>query len=161
MDRDADLERDACVGSERDFVAKYRHPFLVVHLEEDGDGAEFQTVASADFQPRPAEERIMRVVKRDGANQFSFITIGRAHNNDIVIGVKSVSKCHAVIKKTGERFAIADAGSKNGTELNGHILGRDPRAVKSGDEVRLSPRVSARFLDPKAAYRWIRAQADK
>jgi hypothetical protein len=41
--------------------------------------------------------------------------IGRAHNNDIRVSDISVSRCHAVIKRTKEGFIINDNNAKFGT----------------------------------------------
>jgi hypothetical protein len=160
---DPGLTSDARRISQEEFVRKYPHPFLAITVEVEDEEAEFRTIAASEpvlpssIGRTSYEESLARVVKRPGANNFSFITIGRAQNNDIIIGIKSVSKCHAVIQVTGAGFTIADAGSKNGTFLNQEMLSPHKHvAVNSGDEVTLPPRVTARFLDPERAYAWLR-----
>jgi DNA ligase (NAD+) len=45
------------------------------------------------------------------------ITIGRTSNNDVVINDSSVSRLHAYVRREGDKWVVADAGSKNGTKL--------------------------------------------
>jgi len=47
------------------------------------------------------------------------VTIGRAENADLTIYSNVVSKAHAVLIKVGERYAIRDLQSTNGTFVNG------------------------------------------
>ncbi len=54
-----------------------------------------------------------------GRSQFSFISVGRTKNNDIVVPDVSVSKFHAFFKTSRKRqFSLQDASSKNGTFLD-------------------------------------------
>lgn len=67
------------------------------------------------------------------------ISVGRARNKDVVLRHRSVSKFHAwfEVNDTGA-LCVADAGSKNGTRLNGELL--EPRTltpVHSGDRIRI------------------------
>jgi hypothetical protein len=65
------------------------------------------------------------LVKKPGASFPDRITIGRTHNNDIVIDDHSVSRLHAYVRQTGAGWVVADAGSKNGSWLRGARL--EPR----------------------------------
>ena len=62
--------------------------------------------------------------------------LGRSISCDVVITHKSVSRQHAFIYGLKGRFYIEDAGSTNGTIVNGKGLNRRVE-LKSGDEVRL------------------------
>ena len=79
------------------------------------------------------------------------VTVGRASSNDVVISDPSVSRMHALLKR-GESgvFLILDAGSSNGTTVNGiSVLARGqgpPSELKPGDDVRLG-RVECTFID--------------
>ena len=57
-------------------------------------------------------------ILRSGRSYFPHVTVGRVPNNDIVVPDTSVSKFHAYFKVEGERYFLADAGSRNGTRLN-------------------------------------------
>src|SRR4029079_9837898 len=66
------------------------------------------------------------------------ISVGPAHNSDIVLRHASVSKFHAWFEcdDSGE-FYVGDAKSKNGTKVNGsRITGQDLTRLVSGDEIR-------------------------
>jgi hypothetical protein len=102
------------------------------------------------------------VVKRDGANPYaSMITIGRARNNDLPITDISVSKLHAWIRRgqsgtwdAGE-FTITDAGSRNGTFVDGHEVLREPHPLPPGAKVRLGL-VEFLFVDPSGLHEALR-----
>lgn len=134
------------------------HPSPVLVFEAftpDSGEQSFSTVRS-----EPNEGSVMtvaRLAKRDGANAFaSMITIGRAPNNDIVIPAAAVSKFHAFIMLigSGDPHLLVDAGSSNGTSVNGKQLeARTERAkLESGAEVKLGTLravfyTSARFYE--------------
>jgi hypothetical protein len=68
------------------------------------------------------------------------VTIGRTANNDVILPDVSVSKFHAYFRLLGrERAQIVDAGSKNGTWLNGVRLPArgEPTLIQVGDALRL------------------------
>ena len=60
--------------------------------------------------------------------------VGRGPENDLQIIEPSVSRKHARILFTGDRFFIEDMGSQNGTQLNGHPISSYYQVeVKEGD----------------------------
>ena len=66
------------------------------------------------------------------------VSVGRAVNKDLVLRHGSISKFHAwfQIDEVGE-VSLTDAGSKNGTTLNGEALSpRMPVMVSDGDRIR-------------------------
>lgn len=82
------------------------------------------------------------------------LTIGR----DVACGLRlestEVSRRHATLTRDGESFVLADAGSTNGTLLNGSPLTAAP--VHDGDRIQLGPRgprllVAIRAEAPPAA----------
>ncbi len=64
------------------------------------------------------------------------VTLGRAADNAVPLGDPFCSSRHAVIRPTGDGFVVEDAGSKNGTYLNGRRL-EAPTALRTGDEIRV------------------------
>lgn len=62
--------------------------------------------------------------------------IGRAEECDIVVEDKSVSRHHAVILLSEAGARIRDLGSRNGTAVNGILVGTD-RRLRSGDKMQL------------------------
>jgi hypothetical protein len=68
---------------------------------------------------------VLPLAKKPGASFADRITIGRTHNNDLVIVDHSVSRFHAYVRQAGGGWVVADAGSKNGSWLRGSPL--EPR----------------------------------
>jgi hypothetical protein len=65
------------------------------------------------------------------------ISVGRAHNNDIVLRHSSVSKFHAWLEcDEGRAFYVGDAKSKNGTKVNGEPVAGELHRLDAGDEIR-------------------------
>ena len=70
------------------------------------------------------------------------ITLGRSGESDVVIPDRSVSRRHALIKRSDDgRMQVLDAGSSNGTSVNGrNVLTRGagpPSPLAPGDTLRL------------------------
>jgi serine phosphatase RsbU (regulator of sigma subunit)/pSer/pThr/pTyr-binding forkhead associated (FHA) protein len=63
-------------------------------------------------------------------------TVGRAPSCAIVLPDPSVSRLHAEIRVSGDGIEVADAGSRNGTFVNGARI-TQPVAIRQGDRVRL------------------------
>ena len=64
------------------------------------------------------------------------ITIGRSDDRTICLKDPTVSTLHCKLTRNGETFIIADAGSTNGTKVNGNPL-TEEYELKSGDTVRI------------------------
>jgi hypothetical protein len=51
------------------------------------------------------------------------VSVGRSRDNDVVIPDRSVSRRHAFLKReSGDSFSVHDAGSSNGTGVNGKTV---------------------------------------
>ncbi len=61
--------------------------------------------------------------------------IGRATDNDIVLGDASVSRHHAAIESSNGNFRMRDLGSQNGTFVRGERVNEAP--LNNGDPVRV------------------------
>jgi pSer/pThr/pTyr-binding forkhead associated (FHA) protein len=61
--------------------------------------------------------------------------IGRALDNDLVLGDTTVSRYHAVLELEKEVLFVRDLRSTNGTYLNGRRIERS--RIKEGDVLRL------------------------
>lgn len=78
------------------------------------------------------------LIKKPGASFPDRITIGRTVNNDIVIPDSSISRLHAYLRRDPNGWVLADAGSKNGSWLEGRTLAaRKELALPSRSELRL------------------------
>lgn len=67
------------------------------------------------------------------------ILVGRASSNDIHIDDKTISKLHARIRLAERSFFVEDAGSRNGTFLDGERI-VDRVEVMNGDAVSFGSR---------------------
>lgn len=90
------------------------------------------------------------VRKREGATGVMLdVTIGRTHNNDVVIPHASVSGFHAFVRRDDDgRLRLVDAGSRNGT-----FVGKRRAAEKGqGDDEVLTPLCPVRFGSVTATW---------
>jgi pSer/pThr/pTyr-binding forkhead associated (FHA) protein len=62
------------------------------------------------------------------------LTIGRSHNNDLVLKTMYASRRHAWVWRQGDQFIIEDLGSMHGTYVNGQRLAT-PRFLHNHDTV--------------------------
>jgi serine phosphatase RsbU (regulator of sigma subunit) len=63
-------------------------------------------------------------------------TIGRSSKHGIQIVDATVSKDHAQIAHTGDRWVLSDLGSRNGTRVNGNEI-HEPTPIHAGDRVEI------------------------
>ena len=137
--------------SRQDFVTRYAGRFLCVLLEESDseDTPAFRTLGGV-MPPRRggATLHVYPLVKRDAANPFSMmITFGRAPNNDLYVELSQVSKFHGYFSQAGEAWQVTDAGSTNGTYVDGvRLEPRRPALVEPGSQLRLGE-ATAWYLD--------------
>ncbi len=75
--------------------------------------------------PDEIDLEVYPLAKKTGASFPDRITIGRTSNNDVVINDTSISRLHAYVRREGTAWLVADAGSKNGSQLRGETL--EPR----------------------------------
>jgi hypothetical protein len=75
-------------------------------------------------------------------------TLGRSPLCQIVVQRSTVSRLHAKIEREGPRYLLVDAGSANGTFLNGQRL-HAPHVLSDRDLIGLGEATAVlRFLDP-------------
>ncbi len=76
---------------------------------------------------------VLPLAKKAGAAFSDMITVGRTTNNDVVLNDVTVSRFHAYFKHGANGWIVCDAGSKNGTRLDGTKLdARKELPVTSG-----------------------------
>ncbi|RMH19128.1 MAG: response regulator [Gemmatimonadetes bacterium] len=79
-------------------------------------------------------------VRRKENSPYSFITLGRTSNCDLPVPDESVSKLHAILRVDEGGVRVQDAGSRNGTEVNGEAV-----LARSSDSVPIEPGSRLRF----------------
>lgn len=77
-------------------------------------------------------------------------TIVGREGADIVIAHGTLSRHHMQLTPKLGYCSIKDLGSRNGTAVNGVLIGADPVALNDGDLILLAGAVQFRFVDPKA-----------
>ncbi len=77
------------------------------------------------------------------------LIIGRGAECQLVIPDRAVSREHARIWRDGSRYFVEDLASKNGTHVNGAVLGA-PRELKDGDEIQIALSVKVKFIGSEA-----------
>ena len=65
------------------------------------------------------------------------LTIGRDRSNDVVLDDPNVSRFHAEVVRDGERVALYDLGSRNGTRVDGNPAGH--AVLTAGSEIGIGP----------------------
>lgn len=76
------------------------------------------------------------------------ISLGRDQTNDLCLSDKSVSRHHATVVKISNRYFLHDAGSTNGTRLNGIEINK--HILKNADEIDIG-KYKLRFLQGNGA----------
>jgi hypothetical protein len=98
-------------------------------------------------QARRSGESIGRLVLLDaGATSLppghalplqSVTTLGRGVTSTLVLNDSFVSTTHAVLTRRGDQWWLRDAGSTNGTRLEGEPVGSTEIAVQYGDVIEI------------------------
>ena len=99
----------------------------------------FSTELQAAWQ-RPRQARLI-LPRGDQA----VLRIGRSPDCDLTLPDPTVSRLHAELRRTGDGWEVADAGSKNGTRVNGWRAGSG-LIVRPGDCVTFG-RTALRVVD--------------
>jgi hypothetical protein len=81
--------------------------------------------------------------------------IGRINGNDMIMPDYAISKRHAIIDTEDGAYYLLDAGSTNGTKINGSRLGKKRAMLKDKDVIGFA-RYEFTFLYPKSLYKMLR-----
>jgi DNA-binding winged helix-turn-helix (wHTH) protein len=81
--------------------------------------------------------------------QQALTTIGRSQSCDVVLARSTVSRVHAQIELQHNRYILSDAGSANGTFVNGQRI-EGPQQLSTNDEIWLGTSdIALLFSDPE------------
>ena len=88
--------------------------------------------------------------KKDGSQKSfslpdSTTVIGRRHDCDLCIPLKSVSRRHCQLNQNKENINLRDLGSRGGTFLNGKRI--TETTLKAGDYIRIGPLIFGLQID--------------
>lgn len=81
--------------------------------------------------------------------------IGRINGNDMIMPDYAISKRHAIIDIEDGTYYLRDAGSTNGTKINGTRLGKKRIKLKDKDVIGFA-RYEFTFLYPESLYKMLR-----
>jgi DNA-binding response OmpR family regulator len=76
------------------------------------------------------------------------VTMGRAPECDLVLDYSYISRVHARIEQTREQYLLVDAGSTNGTFINGRRV-QEMQVLESGDQIAMGDIAISFVLLPK------------
>jgi hypothetical protein len=155
------LREDASALSREEFEDRHGSAFLLLTAAELSMArGPMQTEVRLEIDaPTRADSTaslslIVFPVRHAGHSAGHLITVGRASDNDVVVPDVSISRFHAFVKQgaNGE-WLIHDAGSTNGTTVNGHSAPQQGTGsaieMKSGDNLRIG-QVELTFIDAPA-----------
>ncbi len=74
--------------------------------------------------------------------------IGRRPPAQIVLPFPQLSRRHAVIKRDEWGYTITDLGSRNGTFVDGQVIGSEPYPLVGGEEIVFGGAIALHFEDP-------------
>lgn len=84
---------------------------------------------------RDSSGAVLEVAGEDRSLARSVTTIGRLPDRAIVITDPDVSRRHAEIRRSGDRYTIFDVGSANGTRINGDVVAE--HELSDGDVIEI------------------------
>jgi pSer/pThr/pTyr-binding forkhead associated (FHA) protein len=93
-----------------------------------------------DIKNVPLEKSGLVVIKGPNVGDKFFISkstlsVGRNPKSDVFLDDITVSRKHAILKKTQQVFKLKDLGSLNGSYLNGKIV--EESLLKNGDKIQI------------------------
>ncbi|MFN8022390.1 MAG: FHA domain-containing protein [Acidimicrobiales bacterium] len=105
---------------------------------QDAPGAADDTVVQLDQLPSGAAALVVRSGPQAGATfalRGSLTRLGRHPDSEIILDDITVSRRHADISRSGDRYVVRDAGSLNGTYVNQERV--DEAVLRQGDELQV------------------------
>lgn len=125
-------------------TAGRRGSSIDIRIEGDPSRKPGVPAALALDQPAPSPSGRLAVVRTDTGQRIALaggeLTIGRSDSCAIVIDDNRVSRVHARLTPGRSGWTIADAGSSNGTSLDGRLLTPEAaRPVRAGSTIGIGP----------------------
>jgi hypothetical protein len=163
------IEAEALLGDARDlapdaFRKRHGEHFLLgAHAAGPPPAGPRSTMLVMETTPpAPTAALAQRVypLRRTARSIGAFVSVGRTANNDVAIVDSTVSRFHAFVRLAeGKPACIQDAGSTNGTTVNGQPVPTQGEGeavpLKPGDDVRIGS-VDFTYLDGAALQEFLR-----
>lgn len=94
----------------------------------------------AELKKMPSGKSGLLVIKGPNIGDKFFIdkeeySIGRSPESDVLLDDITVSRRHAILKRSGDDCRLIDTGSLNGSYVNSYIV--DEAILKNGDRVQI------------------------
>jgi pSer/pThr/pTyr-binding forkhead associated (FHA) protein len=105
---------------------------------QDAPGAADDTVVQLDQLPQGVAALVVRSGPQAGATfplRTALTRLGRHPDSEIILDDITVSRRHADITRSGDRYVVRDAGSLNGTYVNQSRV--DEAELRQGDELQV------------------------
>jgi hypothetical protein len=161
----ADLRHEASRRNAAEFQKRYPAPALYVSEVGEGEGSgkehsgvQLLTMLNKGTSALRYLDQVGFLVKRPGNPFPNFVSVGRAANNDLVIGVETISKLHAYFTYEDGAWNLTDYRSTNGTRLNGSPIEAGTAVrLRDGDQLLVGKEVTAIFMTPASLHAKARA----
>jgi len=146
------------------FLERVKEPHLLLFFPPKGaePGETPFTTSKIDLHGglTPETRAFVVPIRKSEGNAFGMMfTIGRAPNNDIVIKHPAISKFHAYLRQTGERWSICDADSMNSTALDGQRLAPEQAyPLRDGQVLQFGGAVVGEMLTPAELHQRLRLE---
>lgn len=85
---------------------------------------------SGDRPPHGAGDSL--AIALEPPNKRPYLSLGRGPDNDLVLDDATLSRLHLLFTREAPGWTVRDAGSTNGTTLEGARLGPDPVSLQTG-----------------------------
>mgnify|MGYP001394475543 CR=1 FL=1 len=150
----ADLTRSSAALPPEGFAARFPAPFL---LEINPENVEVAGGETRDFDPQKALSQGATSPSLNASLIINFgegetFLLGRGEASQLRVSHASVSERHCVFERVGTLWSIRDAGSRNGTWLNGRRLGEGEQSpLKFGTKI-MAGEAQFLFLSPDDCY---------
>jgi len=121
----------------RDHARRESYSFVgPVTVELEVDEHLYEGTVSVEARMLASSRRACLVLAdgRDVPITGSVVSIGRLPECDVVLADGNVSRRHAEVRQSGDRWILVDLGSTNGTRLNGLPL-TGPQELLAGDRI--------------------------
>ena len=134
---------DARNLTKEDFARRHGNAFLLLSAVRPRTGQDTFSTHLALLDEEEGHTGALATWVYALRSSVHIVTLGRARESDVMIPDRSVSRRHALLKRDGDgdRFLVLDAGSSNGTSINGrNVLTRfagPPTPLGPGDTLRV------------------------